>query len=47
VHATCGLQVDPPCNAIITAHHMTKYKRIFNFLWGLKRVEQALTTSWR
>ena len=40
-------KVDPPCNAIITAKHMSKYKRIFNFLWGLKRVEQALSTSWR
>lgn len=40
-------KVDPPCNAIITPRHMAKYKRIFNFLWGLKRVEQALSTSWR
>ncbi|KAJ1487429.1 Spc98 family-domain-containing protein [Baffinella frigidus] len=39
-------KVDSPLNAIITDDAMRKYKRIFNFLWGIKRVEQALSTSW-
>eukprot|EP00960_Hanusia_phi_P018527 546790-Hanusia_phi.AAC.1 len=40
-------QLDTPCNAVIGEKSMRKYKRVFNFLWGLKRVEQALSTSWR
>ena len=34
--------VDAPLNAIVTDDALRKYKRIFNFLWGFKRVEQAL-----
>jgi len=40
-------KLDTPCNAVIGEKSMRKYKRVFNFLWGLKRVEQALSTSWR
>jgi hypothetical protein len=40
-------RVDAPLNAIVTDDAMRKYKRIFNFLWGIKRVEQALSVSWR
>lgn len=45
-NAAPASQVDSPLNAIITDDAMRKYKRIFNFLWGIKRVEQALSTSW-
>ncbi|EKX50339.1 hypothetical protein GUITHDRAFT_42199, partial [Guillardia theta CCMP2712] len=34
-------KLDTPCNAVITERSMRKYKRVFNFLWGLKRVEQV------
>ncbi len=28
-------------SSVITERSMRKYKRVFNFLWGIKRVEQA------
>ena len=40
---TLEYKVDMPCNAIITEKAMRRYKRIFNFLWGLKRVEQVVS----
>jgi len=36
----------PPLVSVFTPDVMMKYQRIFNFLWRLKRVDYALSTSW-
>jgi gamma-tubulin complex component 3 len=39
--------VDLPLNAIFTSAAMTKYLKIFNLLWRIKRVEYSLCNTWR
>jgi len=39
--------VESPLSAVITDDAMRKYKRIFNFLLGIKRVEQVHFLSCR
>ncbi|XP_016505980.2 gamma-tubulin complex component 3-like [Nicotiana tabacum] len=36
-----------PLNTIFTESVMTRYIRVFNFLWKLRRVEHALTGAWK
>ncbi|XP_051138783.1 gamma-tubulin complex component 3 [Andrographis paniculata] len=36
-----------PLNTIFTESVMSRYLRIFNFLWKLRRVEHALTSVWK
>lgn len=36
-----------PCNAIFSAAALAAYRRLFTFLWRLKRVEHSLTAVWR
>ncbi|TMW82708.1 hypothetical protein EJD97_005251 [Solanum chilense] len=36
-----------PLNTIFTESVMTRYIRVFNFLWKLRRVEHALTGTWK
>jgi len=36
-----------PLSTVFTDDVMTKYLRVFNFLWRLKRVEVALSSSWQ
>ena len=36
-----------PLSTIFSEEIMQKYLKIFNFLWRLKRVEHALSSSWR
>ncbi|XP_057872402.1 gamma-tubulin complex component 3 [Cryptomeria japonica] len=39
--------VRDPLNTIFTEAVMTRYLKIFNFLWKLKRVEHALSATWQ
>jgi len=39
--------VDVPLSTVFTADALSKYLRIFNFLWRLKRVEHALSATWQ
>ncbi|CAN4121418.1 unnamed protein product [Withania somnifera] len=36
-----------PLNTVFTGSVMTRYIRVFNFLWKLRRVEHALTGTWK
>jgi gamma-tubulin complex component 3 len=36
-----------PLSAVFTNDIMEAYKKIFNFLWRLKRIEHQLSNSWR
>ncbi|KAI4341281.1 hypothetical protein MLD38_026021 [Melastoma candidum] len=44
-----SLEYDPrvPLDTIFTESVMTKYLKIFNFLWKLRRVEHALIGAWK
>ncbi|KAI8920406.1 Spc98 family-domain-containing protein [Entophlyctis helioformis] len=44
---TLDYHVDSPINTILTPQAMHTYFKLFTFLWRLKRVEHALSTSWR
>lgn len=37
----------PPIATVFTDEVMENYKKIFNFLWRLKRIEHQLSQSWR
>ena len=39
--------VNQPLTTIFTEHAMSKYLRVFNFLWRLKRVEHSLCGTWQ
>ncbi|CEF97652.1 Gamma tubulin complex protein 3 [Ostreococcus tauri] len=39
--------VNQPLTTIFTEHAMSKYLRVFNFLWRLKRVEHTLCGTWQ
>jgi gamma-tubulin complex component 3 len=36
-----------PLSTVFTPDVMENYKKIFNFLWRLKRIEHSLSQSWR
>ena len=36
-----------PLSTVFTEDIMQSYKKIFNFLWRLKRIEHLLSQSWR
>ena len=40
-------QVGPPCDTLFSEGAMASYRRVFTFLWQLKRVEHSLTAIWR
>lgn len=40
-------QAASPLSTVFTEAVMLRYLRIFNFLWRLKRVEHALSASWK
>ncbi|KAF2073045.1 hypothetical protein CYY_005628 [Polysphondylium violaceum] len=39
--------VDTPLNTILSVNDIVRYKKIFHFLWGVKRVEYSLNSVWR
>lgn len=44
---TLEYRVDPPLDVIVTPWANRQYLKVFNFLWRVKRVEFALSTTWR
>ena len=40
-------RVEPPVAEVLSAEAMARYRKMFTFLWKLKRVEHALTSTWR
>lgn len=40
-------QLGAPCDAIFSVRALAEYRRIFTFLWRLKRVEHSLSAVWR
>ncbi|CCG83677.1 protein of unknown function [Taphrina deformans PYCC 5710] len=44
---TLEYRLEKPVDVIFTDYNARQYLKIFNFLWRLKRVEFALSSSWR
>jgi len=44
---TLDYHVTQPLNTIITSSAMEKYRKLFHFLWRLKRVEHTLSVTWK
>ncbi|KAG4303798.1 hypothetical protein PORY_002796 [Pneumocystis oryctolagi] len=44
---TLEYKVDSPVDVIVTPYCSRQYLKVFNFLWRLKRVEFALSNSWK
>lgn len=44
---TLDYAVTPPLTAVLTPQALATYRRVFVFLWRLKRVEWALNNTWR
>ncbi|KAK5698878.1 Microtubule-nucleating Tub4p (gamma-tubulin) complex component [Elasticomyces elasticus] len=44
---TLEYRMDSPVDVIVTPWASKQYLKIFNFLWRVKRVEFALSTTWR
>ncbi|KAK3678999.1 Microtubule-nucleating Tub4p (gamma-tubulin) complex component [Recurvomyces mirabilis] len=44
---TLEYRIDSPLDVIVTPWASKQYLKIFNFLWRVKRVEFALSTTWR
>ena len=44
---TLEYRVDSPLDVIVTPWASKQYLKVFNFLWRIKRVEFALSTTWR
>ena len=44
---TLEYKIDPPVDVIVTPYGSKQYLKVFNFLWRVKRVEFALSTTWR
>ena len=38
---------DSPLSVVLTEQALSRYLRVFNFLWRLKRVEHTLASAWR
>jgi gamma-tubulin complex component 3 len=43
---TLEYRIDPPLDTVLDADSMVKYLKLFNHLWKMKRVENALNSSW-
>lgn len=44
---TLEYKIDAPVDVIVTPYGSKQYLKVFNFLWRVKRVEFALSTTWR
>jgi gamma-tubulin complex component 3 len=44
---TLEYRIDSPLDVIVTPWASKQYLKVFNFLWRIKRVEFALSTTWR
>lgn len=44
---TLEYKIDAPVDVVITPWASTQYLKVFNFLWRVKRVEFALSSTWR
>jgi gamma-tubulin complex component 3 len=44
---TLEYKISPPVDVIVTPHGSKQYLKVFNFLWRVKRVEFALSSTWR
>lgn len=44
---TLEYKIDAPVDVVITPWGSTQYLKVFNFLWRVKRVEFALSSTWR
>ena len=43
---TLEYKVDAPIDTVLDPDSMTKYLRLFNHLWKMKRIEGALSKGW-
>lgn len=43
---TLEYKVDAPLDTLLDPSSLEKYKRIFAYLWAMKRVEGALSSGW-
>ncbi|KAL3424387.1 Spc97/Spc98 family protein [Phlyctema vagabunda] len=44
---TLEYKIDAPVDVVVTEWGNRQYLKVFNFLWRIKRVEFALTSTWR
>ncbi|KAJ1560111.1 Gamma-tubulin complex component 3, partial [Cladochytrium tenue] len=44
---TLDYHLDPPLNTVFPPQAMHQYRRLFTFLWRVKRVEHALSRAWK
>ena len=44
---TLEYKIDAPVDVVVTEWGNRQYLKVFNFLWRIKRVEFALSTTWR
>ena len=44
---TLEYKIDAPADVVVTEWGNRQYLKVFNFLWRIKRVEFALSTTWR
>lgn len=44
---TLEYRVEAPLDVIVTPHSNRQYLKVFNFLWRIKRVEFALSSTWQ
>lgn len=44
---TLEYKIDAPCDVVVSDWGARQYLKVFNFLWRVKRVEFALSSSWR
>jgi gamma-tubulin complex component 3 len=44
---TLEYKISPPVDVVVTPWGSEQYLKVFNFLWRVKRVEYALSTTWR
>jgi gamma-tubulin complex component 3 len=44
---TLEYKIDAPVDVIVTPYGSKQYLKVFNFLWRIKRVEFALSSTWR
>lgn len=44
---TLEYKVDSPVDVVVTEYGNRQYLKVFNFLWKIKRVEFALSSTWR
>ncbi|KAI1140556.1 spindle pole body component alp6 [Hypoxylon sp. FL0543] len=44
---TLEYKIDAPVDVVVTEYGNRQYLKVFNFLWRIKRVEFALSSTWR